>query len=413
MGVFLHTVLFPGGEARDCREAVQTAAWMPQLNMELDGCHWESYDKGPAVLLNDDCCGFEELAERLSGLLPGPVMVLYIYDDDYWGYFLWKTGKELDRFASRTDVFEEGIPPYRIGDAQTVARCFGVQPECIARYLIPWDGETADEYAYESDRAAIGDSWQLADFMGALGFDFDRLTPSEPEEETEAEQGAESVSPMAADLPAAGREAVPSAASSPLPETEPAVYRRRGALPAGTPVFPDALNDLDYVKRRAEEAADIAGETVRRFCEEQYQSALTGLNTDIQAHPERAALYLMRAFCWDRLDRLNRGRSHKPEIDRDLSRALELEPDNIMVLRARCPVTATTNRYKRHIGDLSRLIELDPGNGDFHLVSRAYRYHWVGNDDAARADLEEVLRHGRIWTVDLIYLCREFAMPGF
>lgn len=55
-------------------------------------------------------------------------------------------------------------------------------------------------------------------------------------------------------------------------------------------------------------------------------------------------------------------------------------------------------------------MELDPENRDYHQVSRAYRYHWVGEDDLARADLREVLDRGKIWTVDLTYLCRELGI---
>ena len=100
-------------------------------------------------------------------------------------------------------------------------------------------------------------------------------------------------------------------------------------------------------------------------------------------------------------------------MDRDLSKLLELEPDNVLALRGRCPTAATTARYKRHIEDLTRLIELDPEHRDLYLLDRAYRYHWTGEDAAACADLTEILRHGELWTVDLVYLCREFGLPGF
>lgn len=55
-------------------------------------------------------------------------------------------------------------------------------------------------------------------------------------------------------------------------------------------------------------------------------------------------------------------------------------------------------------------MELDPEDRDYHQVSRAYRYHWVGEDDLARADLREVLDRRKIRTVDLTYLCRELGI---
>jgi len=102
--------------------------------------------------------------------------------------------------------------------------------------------------------------------------------------------------------------------------------------------------------------------------------------------------------------------SRKPDMDRDLTKALEQEPDNVMILRARCPTTATTTRYKRHIEDLTRLMDLDPDHWDTYLTSRAYRFHWVGDDDSARADLAELVRRKAKLTVDLNYLLKEFGM---
>ena len=102
--------------------------------------------------------------------------------------------------------------------------------------------------------------------------------------------------------------------------------------------------------------------------------------------------------------------SRRPDMDRDLGKALELDPDNIMALRARCPTAATTARYKRHIEELTRLMALDEENRDYYQVSRAYRHHWVGDDESAKADLRDVLSRGKIWTVDLTYLCQELGI---
>lgn len=184
MGIFLHTVLFPGGEESKCREAVRRCAGDSQLSIQLEECRWNMFGKNPAVLLNDFCCGYEALAEQLSAALDCPVMVLYIYDDDYWGYFLWQNGAELDRFASLADYFGKNEPPYKLGDAEIVGRCFGVPPEKLDCYLIPWEEIEIGRYAYPSDKATIGDGWQMADFMLALGFDFDQFCP--PEEEPSA-----------------------------------------------------------------------------------------------------------------------------------------------------------------------------------------------------------------------------------
>lgn len=106
-------------------------------------------------------------------------------------------------------------------------------------------------------------------------------------------------------------------------------------------------------------------------------------------------------------------RSRTPDMLRDLNRALELDPDNVMALRGRSSLTTTSRRYPQQIEDLTRLMELDRENRDLYQASRAYFHHWLKDDAAARADLNEVLERGELWTVDLVYLCRELGLPGF
>lgn len=360
MGLFLQTVLFPGGRESECR----------------------------AALMNEGGIDCEELAEKLSRRLSRPVMVLFTYDGDYWGYFLWENGTELDQFHSWPEYFGRGSPPKRAGNAGLVARIFGVEREAVERYLLPWEEERMGSFAYEGDGAPIGDCWQLADFVEALGFDYDLLDP-QPEEPKE-----------------------PAAPSDPPPQPF------TGCIP-NTPLrepeeLPNALTDPAYALSRAEEVLDAAGEAVQFLWEieftSQFREAADLFTAAIREHPDRAALYILRSFCWKQMEGLPSGRSRKPDMDRDMTRVLELEPDNVMVLRARCPTAGTTSRYKRHIKDLTRLLELDPEHWDVYLTSRAYRFHWTGDDGAARADLEELVRREAPLTVDLRYLLGELGM---
>ena len=390
MGLFLHAVLFPGGSEVLCRSRIQVMAQNEKFGIELDRCHWHLYDKGPAILINGDCCGYEDLAQSLSSQLPGPVMVLYIYDDDYWGYFLYQSGRELDRFASLPDYFETGSPPNRPGCVSAIEQIFAPARD-VSPYLRPWNEEDMGSYACQGDQAVIGDCWQLADFMGALGYDYAFLEP--PEESSPASPDPRQAAPMThAEL----RQEV----------------TKGHALPTDTPELPTALTHLPYALERAEEAKEAAPEGVALLRDMNYRSALPLLAQAIREHPDSGALYVLRSFCWSQLEGLS-GLSRKPDMDRDMTRLLELEPDNVMALRARCPTTGTSSRYRRHIQDLTRLMDLDPDNRDHHQVSRAYRYHWLGEDDRAKADLREVLERGKIWTVDLTYLCRELQLPGF
>lgn len=390
MGLFLYTLLFPGGDPDKCRAALERKIENPDHNIWPEKCRWHMYPKGPAVQLNDGAVGLD-YAEPLSRRVNCPVLLGYIYDDDFWGYELWQKGGLLDQFASVHDYFDKDSPPNKPGDAELIARCFGVEPGRIARYLIPWPEEPGEEYAYGDDKAVTGDSWQMADFMEALGFDYDLLCPPEPEPEKEPNR--------------------PAPPPEPLPPSPPPRAKGKGR-PADTPVLPNALTSRAYAFRRLEALGEGCQDLSPLLQYAKYQELLPRLSEAIDAGTEEAGFYLLRCFCWTQLESLS-GRSRKWELNRDLEKALELEPDNIMALRGRSSLTTTSARYPRQIQDLTRLMELDTENRDLHQVSRAYFRHWLKDDEGARADLREVLDRGKLWTVDLVYLCKELALPGF
>lgn len=397
MGVFLNVILFPGGEEDACRAALERSALDPELSLRPEECRWHVYEKGPAVELNDWANGYEA-AGRISGSSDGTgledsVLLAYIYDDDFWGYELWRQGKLLDQFATVHDYFDEGSPPDQPGDAELMARCFGVEPERINRYLIPWPEDAGDEHAYHGDKSPMGDCWQMADFLDALGFDYDKLCP--PELEEKEPNGSP---PTGAEFPKAP------------PPAEP--RPKRGRTAADTPILPSALTSRDYALERAEALGEAYGDVLRLLQGGKYQDLASRLTEALQAAPEEAGLSLLRAFCWKMLEGLGT-RSRIPDMIRDLTQALEREPDNVMALRGRSSLTTTSRRYPQQIQDLTRLAELDPANRDLHLVARAYFHHWLKNDGDARADLEAVLERGELWTVDLVYLCGELKLPGF
>lgn len=387
MGVFLQVLLFPDGNEPDCHAALRQAAADPDMGLKLNECHWHLYEKGPAVLLNEGSLGYDALTRRLSECVSSPVMDLYIYDDDYWGYWVYQRGAEVDSFASVPDYFKPGSPPNKPGNAPLVAQLFRAPAQDLLPYLTPWREEDMelDLFARDGDSAVIGDSWQMADFMGALGFAFDLLCPPPPAREVICE-------PQKGNTPSSA-EPVSTGYSTPV----------------DAPELPTALTHLPYALERLAEVEDVAPEAAQFVRDMEYQSALPLLTAAIGAHPGRPALYVLRAFCWNQLEGVST-LSRKPDMDRDMTKLLELEPDNVLALRARCPATGTSTRYKRHMEDLTRLMELDPENRDYYQVSRAYRHHWLGDEQAAKADLREVLDRGKIWTVDLTYLCRELGL---
>ena len=149
------------------------------MQLEPAQCRYAVHGTGVSVLLNDDCVGFEGLAETVSVQLGKPVMLLYIYDGDFWGYFLCENGSVLDAFNPMPDYFEE-VPEeqkesMRV-NAALIADRFHVDPAAIEKYLVFWteeDLEEWDEKVYEDDEFGRGEDWQMADFMRRLGYPYE------------------------------------------------------------------------------------------------------------------------------------------------------------------------------------------------------------------------------------------------
>lgn len=387
MGLFLQTILFPEGDNPKCQTFFKICTEDSQMWIQPDECRWHLFDKGPAVLLNDGCYGGKVVAERMSSLLESPVMMLSIYNGEFWSYCLWEKKEEIDSFSSLAGYSEVKKSFHKPGNAKIIKRCFGVSEEQVERYLIPWDEEEIGVSAYDTDKSVVGDCWQMVDFMKALGFDFDLLCP--PKERFNRTLSTTCTTPSY-------QTATPNQ-SSQIPDT---------------PILPNALTDRFYALCQAVESEHICPKITELFAQEKYQEIVSVLTDAVKTSPDNHSLYLLRAFCWNQMEGKACGLSRKPDMDRDLTKVLELDPDNIMALRGRCPTAATTHRCKRHIQDLTRLIELDSDNISLYQLDRAYRWHWTGDDENARKDLEAILDRGNLWTVDLTYLCQELNVRG-
>lgn len=141
-----------------------------------------------------------------------------------------------------------------------------------------------------------------------------------------------------------------------------------------------------------------------------YKEAIALCTQRLEQETSNGTLYLLRAFCYKCL-------GNSLQVENNLSAVLEYEPDNVLVLRARCPACATKKRYLRHIEDLTRLMDLDPEHQADYLLSRAYRYHWTDDTEAAKQDLCAVKEKGVesvLQSVDYIYLWNELmTQPDF
>lgn len=177
MGLFLQTVIIPQGNQAEAAAAMEHIAnRYPKMELDPATCQYLQRNNGAQILC--ECCGYETLATALSLEIKRPILLLYIYDDDFWGYDLYENGEEIDRFCPIPDYFEEVSEEEAAksaGDPWCLARYFTVHPEDIQNYLRVWTEELMeeDEKAYPEDECSQCDCWQMADFMAKLGFPYD------------------------------------------------------------------------------------------------------------------------------------------------------------------------------------------------------------------------------------------------
>ena len=108
MGVFLQFALFPGCQEEAARQAVEGAARNPQFTVDLDQCLYSASYEGTQVLIAGEL-GFDALAKELSRLAPNPVMLLYLYDGDFWGYDFYGDDRTLD---THIKLLRRSLGPY-------------------------------------------------------------------------------------------------------------------------------------------------------------------------------------------------------------------------------------------------------------------------------------------------------------
>lgn len=372
MGTFIQTMLL-----LNCSEStVKTAMKKMQILFDgeiiADDCSYQCQNNGIQMqLYSPYCFEYDELARTISEEVQQPVMFLYIYDSEYWGYYFYENGKEQDRFNPMPDYFRdcsELEQQRQRGNVELIAQYFNIAAETIKKYLVPWTLERIahyDEKAYPDDLFGQCDCWQMTDFMRKLGFCYDL----EPE----------------------GIEAVKR---EPLPTIDEILLRtRRIKLNPEKEIYtigqlPNAL-DTDYIQSILQEDTS---EILRYLGSWNPQIALWMLNDKIDPKQPDPVLYTLSAFCHYWLS------SPIPAFW-DLYRALDYDPDNIMLLRARTLMVALNSKRHIHIKDLTKLLKLDPDNSDMYLLLRAFfsfqdRACSALKLDDAYADLEQLIYDG-------------------
>ncbi len=190
MGLFLQVMIIPACKKEEAKTFVKTVAEKCSRKLHNsktadtikydivdlcpDECEYKESADGVSILINNGCIGYGALAGAISEECGKAVLILYIYDGDYWAYELYDNGEEIDQFDPIPDYFgevsEKAIQKFK-GNADIIAKYFSVDKAGIEKYLIFWS-DTSDEKAYEDDEFGYSD-WQMADFMRKLGYPYE------------------------------------------------------------------------------------------------------------------------------------------------------------------------------------------------------------------------------------------------
>jgi len=195
MGLFLQTAIIPDCGEEEAKNAIAAVAGKYSQELEAPGsgktpeysiinlipneCRFQTSERGVCILFNEDCIGYEALAGAISKEAGKAVLLLYIYDGDYWGYFLYDKGTEIDRFVPMPDYFDE-VPEEEMqqmkGNAEVIAEYFHVNKASFEKYLVFWTEDMMEDYsakAYEDDEFGQCEDWQMTDFMRKLGYPYE------------------------------------------------------------------------------------------------------------------------------------------------------------------------------------------------------------------------------------------------
>lgn len=108
MGMFLSVLIVQDANQQDVKNSLEkTGKLYPNWNLLPEECQYRAYSGGVQVLLNEMCAGYEDIPREVSKDLICPAMLCYLYDGDFWGYFLYDKGDEVDNFNPMPDYFEE------------------------------------------------------------------------------------------------------------------------------------------------------------------------------------------------------------------------------------------------------------------------------------------------------------------
>lgn len=165
----------------------------------------------------------------------------------------------------------------------------------------------------------------------------------------------------------------------------------------------DALSDEEYF---ANLCANVYDDVYQLMAEKKYLEAIGLLDTKIRNTPDVAGLYIVRAKAYQLL-------GNPLKVNQDISRAIELEPDDIMLRRARIGFGATSKQRKeRNIADITHLLQIDADNQYYYYMRRAWEYRRLESYEEAIADIASVPKEARLKVCDGAYLIKVLREAG-
>lgn len=175
MGVFLHTAVVQNKDLEKIKADIQKAAKKySDMSIVSEKCVFVNSDKSVLIIFNEEANLDEVLIKILSKEICAPVMFIYIYDNDGWGYFYCEDGVIKDFFSVCPEAARDTSPKKYKHSAKFIAKQFHINVNKIINYFKIWTDELIEDevVAYEDDEFVYGDCWQMADFMKRLGILF-------------------------------------------------------------------------------------------------------------------------------------------------------------------------------------------------------------------------------------------------
>lgn len=395
------------------------------MNIIYKECEFISNDKGVLVIFNEHAVGYEDLAKALSEEISMPVMVLYIYDDDEWGYFYCEDGVIKDLFSVMPHDEYEGVTPEQKGEttlqqyngsAGFIAEQFNIDIESIINYYKIWTDKLIEdeEAAYEDDECTYGDCWQMADFMKKLGFPFPDGSGQEeiskeksPQAATDLKKYSEPENPQKYYEQEKLNEYSEHGKSKKYPEPKK-FFEYADATPyVGAFDYGYRVILLERYGSRLKDIIKLLESGQYRQASEELTKKIDCIKDNCNCDEERkflSSLYILRGSC-------NRAIGNSWNSGKDLDAAYELEPENVYILRQRVQAGTSKERIKRVINDLNTLMRIDRKNYDYYLVERAWRYYRLEEMEAARKDLMEAkIRCNSNDNIDFVDLSRRLGV---